>query len=140
MSSGGLELPPGDSGREGGPAEPAEASPGQVASPGAVPPGTVTVTRPVEIGAELDWDAEDWGEENKRIIDYFTRLLADESNPLLMRATQGLYPPGSTFKTISAAAAVDTNTAQPSSIFTDTDGTIKVEPGDYVHVEQSRCT
>ncbi len=30
------------------------------------PPGTVAVTRPVEIGAELDWDAEAWSEVRTR--------------------------------------------------------------------------
>jgi peptidoglycan glycosyltransferase len=83
--------------------------------------------------------ADDWGEENRRIIEYYNSVVSDESNPLIMRATQGLYPPGSTFKTVSAAAAIDTNTARPSSIFTDTDGTIKVEAGNYVHRDCSTC-
>ena len=61
MSSGGLELPPGDAGHEGGPADPAEAPTGTVA-----PPGAVTVARPVEIGAELDWGAEAWSEVRTR--------------------------------------------------------------------------
>ncbi|HZT84060.1 MAG TPA: penicillin-binding transpeptidase domain-containing protein [Gaiellaceae bacterium] len=39
--------------------------------------------------------------------------------PLLNRATQGLYPPGSTFKTITAAAALDDGVFTPSSTFTD---------------------
>jgi peptidoglycan glycosyltransferase len=34
-------------------------------------------------------------------------LIKDGSNPLLNRATQGQYPPGSTFKTVTAAAALD---------------------------------
>ncbi len=39
--------------------------------------------------------------------------------PLLNRATQGLYPPGSTFKTITAAAAIDDHVYGPSSTFED---------------------
>ncbi|MBT2526915.1 hypothetical protein J7E91_16145 [Streptomyces sp. ISL-99] len=52
MSSGGLELPPGDAGHEGGSA--------------GVPPGAVSLARPMEIGAELDWDADAWSEVRTR--------------------------------------------------------------------------
>ncbi|MBM6828206.1 penicillin-binding protein 2 [Anaerotignum lactatifermentans] len=34
-------------------------------------------------------------------------LVSDEDSPLVNRATQGLYPPGSTFKTITALAAME---------------------------------
>ncbi|HUP27872.1 MAG TPA: penicillin-binding transpeptidase domain-containing protein, partial [Chloroflexia bacterium] len=81
----------------------------------------------------------DWGEENKRIVSYYESVLNDPSNPLIMRATQGLYPPGSTFKTVTTAAAIDTNAAQPLSVFTDTNGKLKVEAGNYVHVDCSTC-
>jgi penicillin-binding protein A len=39
--------------------------------------------------------------------------------PLLNRATQGLFPPGSTFKTITAAAALDDGVYTPGSTFYD---------------------
>ncbi|MFF3327670.1 SAV2148 family HEPN domain-containing protein [Streptomyces sp. NPDC002889] len=52
MSSGGLELPPGDAGHEGDSAE--------------VPPGAVSLARPMEIGAELDWGADAWSEVRTR--------------------------------------------------------------------------
>ncbi|MEV8306550.1 SAV2148 family HEPN domain-containing protein [Streptomyces flavidovirens] len=52
MSSGGLELPPGDAGHEGGSA--------------GVPPGAVSLARPMEIGAELDWGADAWSEVRTR--------------------------------------------------------------------------
>ncbi|MER5767219.1 SAV2148 family HEPN domain-containing protein [Streptomyces sp. NPDC001985] len=52
MSSGGLELPPGDTGHEG--------------DPGDIPPGAVSLARPMEIGAELDWDADAWSEVRTR--------------------------------------------------------------------------
>ncbi|MBH5337526.1 hypothetical protein IHE55_23265 [Streptomyces pactum] len=53
MSSGGLELPPGDPG------------PGGDGATG-TPPGAVSLARPVEIGAELDWGAEAWTEVHTR--------------------------------------------------------------------------
>ena len=39
--------------------------------------------------------------------------------PLLNRATQGLYPPGSTFKVVTATAALDTGLHTPESSFFD---------------------
>lgn len=87
----------------------------------------------------FDPDAEDWDAENARIMEYFRTITSDTDVPLLMRATRGLYPPGSTFKTVSAAAAIDTGTAQPTSVFTDTDGTVKVDAGPYVHRDCVTC-
>jgi peptidoglycan glycosyltransferase len=48
-----------------------------------------------------------------------TKGPCDLSSPLFNRATQGLYPPGSTFKTVTAAAALDTGTFKPDSRFYD---------------------
>ncbi|MFI8104962.1 SAV2148 family HEPN domain-containing protein [Streptomyces sp. NPDC086023] len=62
MSSGGLELPPGDAGHEGGPTD----------DPGGVPSAAVSLARPAEAGpgpgtgAELDWSAEAWSEVRTR--------------------------------------------------------------------------
>ena len=46
-------------------------------------------------------------------------LLDDPAEPLLDRAGQALYAPGSTFKTVVAAAAVETGVAGPETAFDD---------------------
>jgi peptidoglycan glycosyltransferase len=46
--------------------------------------------------------------------------LSDEEGPLFNRATLGLYPPGSVFKVIVAAAALETGAVTPTTMFDDT--------------------
>ncbi|MGH8873153.1 MAG: peptidoglycan D,D-transpeptidase FtsI family protein [Acidimicrobiia bacterium] len=46
-------------------------------------------------------------------------LLADPDGPLLDRATREIYPPGSSFKTVVTAAALDTGAADPNTSFPD---------------------
>jgi peptidoglycan glycosyltransferase len=49
--------------------------------------------------------------------DVFTDLTTDnENSPLLNRATQSLYPPGSTFKVLTAVAAIDSGKFTPDSV------------------------
>jgi peptidoglycan glycosyltransferase len=48
-----------------------------------------------------------------------TRAACGNASPLLDRATQGLFVPGSTFKVVTAAAALDTGKFTPASRFDD---------------------
>lgn len=50
---------------------------------------------------------------------YWEELLADPDRPLADRATRELFPPGSTFKTLVTAAAVDVGVAGPETTFDD---------------------
>lgn len=53
-------------------------------------------------------------------------LLADESAPLLNRATQGLFPPGSTFKAVTALSALQNNVVKAETRVT-CDGEIVID-------------
>lgn len=47
----------------------------------------------------------------------YTRLSQDKRKPLLNRATQATYPPGSTFKTIQALVALEEGTITPATLY-----------------------
>jgi len=49
----------------------------------------------------------------------WTALVHDPALPLLDRSTNGLYPPGSTFKIVTAADALDGGVVTPQSVFDD---------------------
>jgi penicillin-binding protein A len=55
-----------------------------------------------------------------------SELNRDPDSPLLNRATQGQYPPGSTFKVVTAAAGLDSGAITPETTI-DAPGTIEVQ-------------
>jgi peptidoglycan glycosyltransferase len=57
-----------------------------------------------------------------RLDAHWSALLSDPASPLLDRATSGLYPPGSTFKIVTASDALDAGVVTPQSRFTDAGG------------------
>lgn len=68
----------------------------------------------------------------------FPQLRDDPSAPLLDRALDGLYPPGSTFKIFTAAAALDSNSVTLDSHFEDP-GYLAI--GDFtLHDNESEAT
>jgi peptidoglycan glycosyltransferase len=68
----------------------------------------------------------------------FASLAQDPQSPLLDRALDGLYPPGSTFKIFTAAAALDAGTVTMNLTYEDS-GTYRV--GDFlVHDNEGEAT
>lgn len=57
-------------------------------------------------------------------IKYWTELLNNYKNPLLNRAIQGLYPPGSTFKVITAIAGLQEGVITPDRVLVNCTGAI----------------
>jgi peptidoglycan glycosyltransferase len=49
-------------------------------------------------------------------------LVKDTASPLLDRSTSGLYPPGSTFKIVTAGDALDAGLVTPATVFNDAGG------------------
>lgn len=56
------------------------------------------------------------GFDPNRVPDEFSQLRKEDGSPLLNRATQALYPPGSTFKVLTAVAAIDSGQFTPDSV------------------------
>jgi penicillin-binding protein A len=60
------------------------------------------------------WDAQTTAIQNR-----FAALNRDAGAPLLPRATQGVYVPGSMFKTVTLAAILDSGKATPDTVWND---------------------
>ncbi len=57
---------------------------------------------------------------------YWAQLNDAGNSPLLLRPTQGLYVPGSIFKTVTASAAIQSGIADPNTVYRD-EGALTVE-------------
>jgi penicillin-binding protein A len=66
--------------------------------------------------------------------EYWLEVTESEGSPLLFRPTQGLYAPGSVFKTITAASVLENGLAEPSTVFRN-EGALVV--GSHVIEEQN---
>ncbi len=53
--------------------------------------------------------------DTKAIRSYYEQLINDDQDPLLNRAINQLYPPGSTFKVVTTAAALSSGDYQPDT-------------------------
>ena len=58
--------------------------------------------------------------------DYWQTLTDDPTSPLLLRATDASFTPGSTFKVVSAAAVIDAGFASPETEYED-DGSFEID-------------
>lgn len=63
---------------------------------------------------------------NAEAAAYWDSLVNDPSSPFVTRANQGVYTPGSTFKTVTAAIAIEEGFARPDSVYED-NGQIEIE-------------
>jgi penicillin-binding protein A len=56
-------------------------------------------------------------EEVAKASQYWSELNQQEGSPLILRPTQGVYAPGSIFKTITAAAVLESGLAEPDTVY-----------------------
>ena len=69
--------------------------------------------------------------DNQTILTDYPSILAQPNAPLLNRSTIGLYPPGSTFKVVTATSALESGRFGPDSLFPG--GSTYKTPGGEIH-------
>jgi peptidoglycan glycosyltransferase len=70
-------------------------------------------------------------DDNDAATAYWEELIANPDAPLVLRANQGLYTPGSTFKTVTAAIAIELGVVTPDQVFED-NGQITIDGRELV--------
>jgi len=84
---------------------------------GSNPPGAIVVENPNN-GEILAMVSRPYYDANKiNQPGYFQQLQSDPNHPLLNRAAQGLYDPGSTFKTVTLSAALNEGVTSLSATY-----------------------
>ncbi len=73
--------------------------------------------------------------DRERAVAYWNDLVGNPSSPLVLRATNGLFTPGSTFKVVSASAIIDAGFADPDKVYED-NGSLNVDG--HIIIEQNR--
>lgn len=77
---------------------------------------------------------EDREQQIEQAREYWQQVTEDDDSPLVFRPTQGMYAPGSVFKTITAAAALESDIANPQTMFRN-EGALTV--GSHIIEEQN---
>lgn len=91
---------------------------GPCQTPGSDPAGSITVENP-QTGEILALVSRPFWDPNRIDDDtYWNQIIHDASSPQFNRATQGLYDPGSTFKTVTLTAGLDSGQFQLTTPFT----------------------
>jgi len=77
-------------------------------------PGSVVAIEPSSGAVRVMANVPDFNPND--VPEHFPELNRAEGSPLFNRATQGRYPPGSTMKVVTAAAALDSGKFNPNSV------------------------
>lgn len=99
---------------------------------GSNPSGAIVIENPNN-GEILAMVSRPYYDANK--IDqagYFQQLQADPGLPLLNRASQGLYDPGSTFKTVTLSAAINEGVTSLDSTYSKQDAVYFTANGEHI--------
>lgn len=75
---------------------------------------------PSQLALDPTLTGDAYDQQVQKIQSYWAKLNNDQNSPLLFRPTQGVFTPGSIFKTITLAIGLDTNTTSLNSTWTDT--------------------